>query len=176
MRTHHLWQRVDAVIRRVDTNLDTDTVELTDEWPELTKSIDALSASTAEWARRLNAKESMLPLFSDLATQLGAAGIAGIPGTGVNDIKKALTPTEGELAPGLNLVSRGLGKGRCWYLENGKPSYFETGQITVDGTGIGKCGLKAGAGVSTFTSVFVIIVFLQDGSELGRVTLSYPLP
>ena len=75
----------------------------------------------AEWARRLNAKESMLPLFSDLATQLGAAGIAGIPGTGVNDIKKALTPTEGELAPGLNLVSRGLGKGRCWYLENGKP-------------------------------------------------------
>jgi hypothetical protein len=53
VRSHHLWQRVDAVIRRVDTNLATDTAELTDEWPELKKSIDALSSSTAEWARKL---------------------------------------------------------------------------------------------------------------------------
>jgi hypothetical protein len=74
-----------------------------------------------EWERTLNAGGSVIPLYSDLATQLGAAGIAGIPGTGVNDIKGALTPTAGELAPGLNLVSRGLGKGRCWYLEDGKP-------------------------------------------------------
>ena len=84
------------------------------------KDINA-TIGAAEWERRLNAKESLLPLYSDLATQLGAAGIAGIPGTGVDDIKKALTPTAGELAGGLNLVSRGIGKGRCWYLEDGKP-------------------------------------------------------
>jgi hypothetical protein len=74
-----------------------------------------------EWERTVNAGGSVIPLYSDLATQLGAAGIAGIPGTGVNDIKGALTPTAGQLAPGLNLVSRGLGKGRCWYLEDGVP-------------------------------------------------------
>ena len=97
------------------------------------KAIKDINATipAAEWERRLNAKESLLPLYSDLATQLGAAGIAGIPGTGAGDIKDALTPTAGELAPGLNLVSRGIGKGRCWYLENGVPE----NKLTVTANG-----------------------------------------
>lgn len=57
VRSHNLWQEVDVVIRRIDTNLATDTFELTDSWPELRRNVEALSASTAEWAKRLREDE-----------------------------------------------------------------------------------------------------------------------
>ncbi|HET8772189.1 MAG TPA: toll/interleukin-1 receptor domain-containing protein [Thermoanaerobaculia bacterium] len=57
VRSHNLWQEVDVVIRRVDSNLATDTFELTDSWPELRGNVEALSASTAEWAKRLRDDE-----------------------------------------------------------------------------------------------------------------------
>ena len=57
VRSHNLWQEVDLVIRRIDTNLATDTFELTDAWPELRQNVDALSASGAEWAKRLREDE-----------------------------------------------------------------------------------------------------------------------
>lgn len=60
VRSHQLWQDVDVTIRRVDTNIDTDTFELKDEWPELKKSVEALSASTAEWARKLREDEKAI--------------------------------------------------------------------------------------------------------------------
>jgi uncharacterized protein YoxC len=69
VRSHNLWQRVDAVIRRVDTNLETATDELTDEWPDLKQSIDALSASTAEWARKLREDESAVDAAIGQASQ-----------------------------------------------------------------------------------------------------------
>ena len=58
VRSHNLWQEVDVVIRRIDTNIATDTFELTDSWPELRRNVDALSATTAEWAKRLREDES----------------------------------------------------------------------------------------------------------------------
>lgn len=64
----------------------------------------------------------------------------------------------------------------CTYLADGKPAFFETGLVTVDAQGIGRCGVAAGSGVPALTAVYVIIVFLPDGSELGRATLVYPLP
>lgn len=57
VRSHNLWQEVDAVIRRIDSNLATDTFELTDSWPELRRNVEALSTSTAEWAKRLRDDE-----------------------------------------------------------------------------------------------------------------------
>jgi hypothetical protein len=60
VRSHKLWQDVDVVIRRVDTNIDTDTFELEDEWPELKRSVEALSASNAEWARKLREDEKAI--------------------------------------------------------------------------------------------------------------------
>ena len=75
----------------------------------------------AEWERTLTAGESVIPLYADLATQLGATGVAGIEGTDAKHINGALTPTAGELKPGLNFVSRGLSKGRTYYLEDGNP-------------------------------------------------------
>jgi hypothetical protein len=57
VRSHNLWQEVDVVIRRIDTNLATDTFELTDSWPELRRNVETLSASTAEWAKRLREDE-----------------------------------------------------------------------------------------------------------------------
>ena len=57
VRSHNLWQEVDVVIRRIDTNLATDTFELTDSWPELRRNVEVLSASTAEWAKRLREDE-----------------------------------------------------------------------------------------------------------------------
>lgn len=53
VRSHKLWQDVDVTLRRIDTNLETDTFELEDAWPDLRKSVDALSATSAEWARKL---------------------------------------------------------------------------------------------------------------------------
>ena len=84
----------------------------------------------------------------------------------------SMTPTSASIsftAPPNSRVS-------CTYLQDGKPVYFETGGQLVGSTGIGRCDVRAGSGVPTLTSVYVIIVFLQDGSELGRATLSYPLP
>ncbi|HUR80578.1 MAG TPA: toll/interleukin-1 receptor domain-containing protein [Thermoanaerobaculia bacterium] len=51
VRSHTLWQDVDVVMRRVDTNLDTDTFELTDSWPDLRKQITILTAASGEWAK-----------------------------------------------------------------------------------------------------------------------------
>lgn len=98
-----------------------------------TKEIGDLNATigAAEWERSLTAGESVIPLYADLATQLGATGIAGIEGTDVKHVNGALTPTAGELEPGLNFVSRGLSKGRTYYLEDGKP----VNKLTVTATG-----------------------------------------
>lgn len=60
VRSHNLWQEVDVVIRRIDTNLATDTFELTDSWPELRRSVEALSASGAEWAKSLRKDEQAI--------------------------------------------------------------------------------------------------------------------
>jgi hypothetical protein len=79
------------------------------------KDIEKLGGAD-EWARALNAKQSVIPLYADLATQLGASVIRDVdPG----NINKALTIDQ--VRPGLNFVSRGLSKGRCWYIEDGKP-------------------------------------------------------
>jgi hypothetical protein len=98
-----------------------------------TKEIGNLygTISAAEWERTLNAGESVIPLYADLATQLGATVIPGVEGTDVKHINKALTPTAGELKPGLNFVSRGLSKGRTYYLEDGKP----VNKLTVTANG-----------------------------------------
>ena len=61
----------------------------------------------------------MIPLYAELATQLGATVIRDVQGTDEKSITRALTPDR--VQPGLNFVSRGLGKGRCWYIEDGKP-------------------------------------------------------
>ena len=82
------------------------------------KHIGSLTGAD-EWANTLNKGESVLPLYADLATQLGATVIRDVQGTDAKDITRALTPDR--VQPGLNFVSRGLGKGRCWYIEEGKP-------------------------------------------------------
>jgi hypothetical protein len=56
VRSHFLWQDVDVVMRRVDTNIDADTFELVDEWPELRRNVEVLSATAAAWARDLRAQ------------------------------------------------------------------------------------------------------------------------
>ena len=89
--------------------------------PQRTKvlHIDSLGGAE-EWASALNdKKQSVIPLYAELATQLGATVIRDVPGTDEKDITRALTPDR--VQPGLNFVSRGLGKGRCWYIEDGKP-------------------------------------------------------
>ena len=88
--------------------------------PQRTKvlHIDSLGGAE-EWAGTLNKKQSVIPLYAELATQLGATVIRDVPGTDEKDITRALTPDR--VQPGLNFVSRGLGKGRCWYIEDGKP-------------------------------------------------------
>ena len=88
--------------------------------PQRTKvlHIDSLGGAE-EWADTLNKKQSVIPLYAELATQLGATVIRDVPGTDEKDITRALTPDR--VQPGLNFVSRGLGKGRCWYIEDGKP-------------------------------------------------------
>jgi hypothetical protein len=60
VRSHNLWQEVDVVIRRIDTNIATDTFELTDTWPELKGSVVALCASSSEWARKLREDEQSI--------------------------------------------------------------------------------------------------------------------
>jgi hypothetical protein len=92
--------------------------------PERTKvkeigDLDA-TISAAEWERSLTAGESVLPLYADLATQLGATVIPSVKGTDAKHINGALTPTADQVKPGLNFVSRGLGKGRTYYLDDGK--------------------------------------------------------
>ena len=72
-----------------------------------------------EWERRLNAGESVLPLYADIATQIGTAGLRDVEGTDETRIHRALTPDR--IKPGLNFVSRGLSKGRTYYIEDGKP-------------------------------------------------------
>jgi hypothetical protein len=73
----------------------------------------------AEWERRLKAGESVTPLYADVATEIGTLGLRDIEGTDEKHIHGALTPSE--VKPGLNFVSRGLSKGRTYYIEDGKP-------------------------------------------------------
>ena len=86
-----------------------------------TKEIGDLNATIGadEWERRLNAGESVLPLYADIATQIGTAGLRDVEGTDEKHIHRALTPDR--IKPGLNFVSRGLSKGRTYYIEDGKP-------------------------------------------------------
>jgi hypothetical protein len=71
----------------------------------------------AEWERTLNDKEaSVIPLYADLATQIGTAGLRDVSASSINQAINV----EG-VKPGLNFVSRGISKGRCWYIEDGKP-------------------------------------------------------
>ena len=88
--------------------------------PQRTKvlHIDSLGGAD-EWADTLDKQQSVIPLYAELATQLGATVIRDVQGTDAKDITRALTPDR--VQPGLNFVSRGLGKGRCWYIEDGKP-------------------------------------------------------
>jgi hypothetical protein len=85
------------------------------------KEIENLNQTVGadEWADTLNKGGSVMPLYADLATQLGATVIRDVQGTDANSITRALTPDR--VQPGLNFVSRGLSKGRCWYIEDGKP-------------------------------------------------------
>ena len=86
-----------------------------------TKEIGDLNATigAAEWERTLDAGESVIPLYADLATQIGTAGLRDVEGTDEKHIHRALTPDR--IVPGLNFVSRGLSKGRTYYIEDGKP-------------------------------------------------------
>lgn len=51
VRNHALWQDVDVVMRRVDTNVEMDSFELVDTWPDLKKQVAVLTAATTEWAK-----------------------------------------------------------------------------------------------------------------------------
>ena len=82
-----------------------------------------------EWADTIEKGKSLMPLLADLATQLGATVIRDVKGTDVKDITFALKPDR--IQPGLNLVSRGIGKGRCWYIEGGRPADALT--VTANG-------------------------------------------
>ena len=86
----------------------------TNQIGDINANIDA-----AEWERRLNAGESIIPLYADIATQIGNAGLREVEGTDEQHITPALTVDR--IKPGLNLVSRGIGKGRVNYIEDGKP-------------------------------------------------------
>ena len=61
----------------------------------------------------------MIPLYADIATQIGTAGLRDVEGTDEKHITRALTPDR--IKPGLNFVSRGISKGRVYYIEDGKP-------------------------------------------------------
>ena len=86
-----------------------------------TKEIGDIDADigAAEWERRLNAGESVIPLYADIATKIGNAGLRDVEGTDEQHITRALTVDR--IKPGLNFVSRGIGKGRVYYVEDGKP-------------------------------------------------------
>ena len=86
-----------------------------------TKEIGDINADigAAEWERRLNAGESVIPLYADIATKIGNAGLRDVEGTDEQHITRALTVDR--IKPGLNFVSRGIGKGRVYYVEDGKP-------------------------------------------------------
>ena len=86
----------------------------TNQIGDINANIDA-----AEWERRLNANESVIPLYADIATQIGNAGLRDVAGTDEQHITRALTVDR--IEPGLNLVSRGISKGRVYYIEDGKP-------------------------------------------------------
>ena len=62
--------------------------------PQRTKvlHVDSLTGAD-EWASTLNKKQSVIPLYAELATQLGATVIRDVQGTDEKDITRALTPT-----------------------------------------------------------------------------------
>jgi hypothetical protein len=82
-----------------------------------------------EWADTIKQGKDLMPLYADLATQLGATVIRDVQGTDAKSINFALTVDR--VKPGLNLVSRGISKGRCWYIEDGKP----VNKLTVSAQG-----------------------------------------
>ena len=81
------------------------------------------------WADTIKQGKDLTPLYADLATQLGATVIRDVQGTDAKSINFALTVDR--VKPGLNLVSRGISKGRCWYIEGGKP----VNKLTVSAQG-----------------------------------------
>ncbi|HEX7828919.1 MAG TPA: toll/interleukin-1 receptor domain-containing protein [Thermoanaerobaculia bacterium] len=60
VRNHTAWQDVDVVMRRVDTNIEADSYELIDTWPDLKKQVALLTAATAEWAKSLGKEADSL--------------------------------------------------------------------------------------------------------------------
>lgn len=97
------------------------------------KQIGDLDATIGadEWERTLKAGQSVTPLYADLATQLGATVIRSVKGTDAKHINGALTPTPDQVKPGLNFVSRGISKGRTFFVEDGKLA----NKLTVTKTG-----------------------------------------
>lgn len=60
VRNHTAWQDVDVVMRRVDTNIEADSFELVDTWPDLRKHVALLTAASAEWARTIGKEAESL--------------------------------------------------------------------------------------------------------------------
>lgn len=60
VRNHTAWQDVDVVMRRVDTNLDADSFELVDTWPDLKKQVQLLTATSADSAKSLGKEAESL--------------------------------------------------------------------------------------------------------------------
>ena len=79
----------------------------------------ARKMDAAEWDRTLKSGSGVASLYADVATEIGSAGLRDIEGTDEAHITGALTPAD--VKPGLNFVSRGISKGRTYYLEDGKP-------------------------------------------------------
>ena len=78
------------------------------------KTMDA-----AEWEKAATGSGGVAPLYADVATEIGTMGLRDIEGTDAGHITGALTPAD--VKPGLNFVSRGIGKGRTYYIEDGMP-------------------------------------------------------
>ena len=85
------------------------------------KTIENLykTIGAGEWSDTITQGKDLMPLYADLATQLGATVIRDVQGTDAKSINFAIAVDR--VKPGLNLVSRGISKGRCWYIEGGKP-------------------------------------------------------
>lgn len=119
------------------------------------KEIEKLGGAD-EWARTLDAKQNVIPLYADLATQLGATVIRDADPA---NITRALT--QERVQPGLNFVSRGLSKGRCWYIEDGKP----VNKLTVAAKGpLPKVAIGVGPAV-----------FVADNKAFALATLRHEI-
>jgi hypothetical protein len=103
------------------------------------KTMDA-----AEWEKAATGSGGVAPLYADVATEIGSMGLRDIEGTDVAHITGALTPAD--VKPGLNFVSRGIGKGRTYYIEDGKP---------VNKLAVTKAGPLPGIAVCLAKTVFI---------------------